>query len=127
MPMTTSRAATSLSAVTQGASACYIGFSNTAIAADGTGITEPSGNNYARISISASEWTTSGRRRATNVAKAFSSAPSGSWGTLTHWFISTASTSGTVEWYDALSLAITPVVGTAPSIPAGQLFIELPS
>jgi hypothetical protein len=125
MPSTTSRAAATLLAVTQGASACYVGFSTTVINADGSGITEPSGNAYARISVAAAEWTTVGRRRSTNVAKAFSAAPTGSWGTLIYWFISTAASGGTIEWYDPLSLSIVPSIGTAPSIPAGQLFIQV--
>lgn len=130
MPLTTSRVATTLSAVTQGASACYVGFSTTAINADGTGYTEPSGSDaYARIAVSASEWTTTGRRRATNVSKSFAAAPTGSWGTLTHFFLSNSATigGGTIEAYGTLSLAITPTVGVTPSIASGQLFVELPS
>jgi hypothetical protein len=78
----------------------YFGLSTTTIAANGTGITEPSGGSYARVAVTAnstnfgaydeylSTW-------ANKTAITFP-APTGDWGTIRYGFISDASSAGNI-------------------------------
>jgi hypothetical protein len=78
----------------------YFGLSTTTVAANGTGITEPSGGSYARVAVTAnstnfgaydeylSTW-------ANKTAITFP-APTGDWGTIRYGFISDASSAGNI-------------------------------
>lgn len=86
----------------------YIGLSTTTITNAGGNITEPSGNGYARKSVTndTNNWNTaiteSSKGKKTNkVAFEFAKA-TGSWGTITDWFIADASTGGNVLAWGAL-------------------------
>lgn len=81
-------------------STLYLGlYSNSSEPIDNTtlaGLTELSGNGYGRISLAAADWTIAGSvpTSATNVEKTFNCS-GGDWGTVTGYFICTAS-AGTV-------------------------------
>ena len=83
----------------------YFGLSTTTIQIDGTGATEPSGGNYARVGVTNDKttWGTASNGALTNSIAVTFPESSASWGTITHVFISDASTSGNIWWFDALS------------------------
>ena len=109
----------------------YLGLSTTAIAADGTGITEPSGGNYSRVSValSSSNWkklgTGPGNTWCNKVDISFP-APSGAWNECLYLFASDASSAGNIVWKAPLNRPITVASGdTAPIIYAEALQIQI--
>lgn len=103
-----------------GASTVYFGLSTSAANKTGT-VSEPSGNNYARVSVTNN---TTNFPNASNGGKSTGStvtfgAPSGSWGTIKSVFIADASSGGNV----LVMADITPVAldgsSAAPSIGSG--------
>jgi len=97
----------------------YVGFSTADPTDDGSGIAEPSGNNYAREVCNVFD-AASGRATANTAAITFNLA-SGSWGVITHWFISDASTAGNMLAYGAFTEQKTIVSGNIPEIAAGEM------
>lgn len=98
----------------------YIGLSTTTITNAGGNITEPSGNGYARKAVTndTNNWNTaiteSNKGKKTNkVAFEFAQA-TGSWGTITDWFIADASSGGNILAWGAL--------GTSKSVTSGDIF-----
>lgn len=85
----------------------YVGLSTTAISSDGTGITEPSGNNYSRVAVTnnSTNFPAASASLKSNGTKFTFAAPSGSWGTISHAFISDASSSGNMLGYSSLTSA----------------------
>lgn len=83
----------------------YFGLSTTAIQIDGTGATEPSGGNYARVAATNDKttWGTASNGALTNSVAITFPESSASWGTITHVFIADASSGGNIWWFDALS------------------------
>lgn len=90
----------------------YFGLSTTAVGIDGSGITEPSGNAYARVAVTNSVANfpvtqialgSGGGAEAKNGTVVTFPQSTGSWGTVTHWFASDASTAGNVLAYGQLS------------------------
>lgn len=107
------------------AATLYVGLSTTTITDAGGNITEPSGNNYSRVSVtnnSSNFNTPSGGATANTNAITFPTA-SGSWGTVTDFFISDASSGGNIYCYGALSTAQSITTNNTLSIPAGDLDI----
>lgn len=75
----------------------YVGLSTTAPADDGTNITEPSGNAYARVNHNA--WnaaTLATPSVATNNGAIAFPTPTGAWGNCTHFFVADASSGGNI-------------------------------
>lgn len=82
----------------------YVALFTTAVAEDGSG-TEVSGTSYARVAVTnnATNWpAASGGVKSNGTEIAFPTA-GGSWGTVTHWAIFDASTSGNCLVYGALT------------------------
>jgi len=81
----------------------HIGLSTTAIADNGTGITEPVGNGYARVAVAnnTTNWgvpTLNGIEiEVLNLTTVNFPTPTGNWGVVTHWFASDAATGGTIR------------------------------
>lgn len=100
----------------------YLGFSTSTISADGTGITEPSGNGYARLAVAmnGTTWTVTANA-ITNAIALTTATATGNWGTLTDAFLySTASGAGDLYVFDALASSITITSGEAITIAAGD-------
>lgn len=108
----------------------------TAAPSDTGGGTEVSGNSYARASVTSSlaNWAgtqstgsttaSSGTGGATSNNNAITfPTPSGTWGTVTHFGIYDASTSGNLLFYGALTISKTINNGDTVSFPAGSLSI----
>lgn len=123
---------------TYGDSPRYLALSSTAPAADGTNITEPSGNGYQRISLKANIISTLGdnfdlnnptydsvndKYSYTNIKDIYFYEATGSWGTLPYFAIFSSSTGGTVVAYGTLDNAISPIANTVPVIRTGDLTI----
>lgn len=97
----------------------YVGLSTSACSDSAFG-TEVAGNNYSRVSVTANmtNWagtqsagstsasSGTGGQTSNNAAINFPT-PSGSWGTVTHWFLADASTSGNILICDDLTTSKT--------------------
>lgn len=111
----------------------YVGLStseptiNDAVSAGASGITEPSGGAYARVSLAASGWAAASNRiKSTSVDITFPD-PTDDWGTITHVVVFTAATGGRVVLAGPLDDEVTIVSGgDAPKIPSGTLALALP-
>lgn len=82
----------------------YIGLSTTAINADGTGATEPSGGNYARVLIANNKvsWGNASSAVLSNLIEVSFPESTTSWGTITHIFLADA-ISGQPIYFDTLA------------------------
>lgn len=107
----------------------YVGLSTTTIVDAGTGITEPSGNAYARASVanttanwSAASGTTASKTNATAINFA---TPTGSWGTATSFFIADALTGGNILAWGDLATPQTIASGNTVSFGSSTLTITL--
>lgn len=106
----------------------YIGLA-TAVAADGTVTGEPSGNNYARVTVgnSSTNWNTAANGAVDNKTAITFPQASGSWGTLDTFFIANHLTNGgsAVIAYGTLSEEKTIGTNDTPSFAIGALDISL--
>lgn len=105
----------------------YFGLSTTAPADDGTNVTEPSGNGYARVSIA---------NNATNFPAAIDGVQdngteisfpqaTGFWGTVTHFVLYNASTGGNLLAYGTLTTSKSIDSGDTASFPIGDFTVQL--
>ena len=109
----------------------YVGLSSTAPAADGTGITEPSGGAYARVAVAnnTTNWpsaTVSGGSSSVSNGTAipFPTATA-DWGTVDYYFIADAATAGNVLGFTALTSSQTISTNDVASFAVGTLVISL--
>jgi hypothetical protein len=108
----------------------YVGLSTTTPTMAGGNITEPSGNNYARVATAAGDWnagTNADPSLLDNANAITFPQASGSWGTCTHFVLFDASSGGNVLGYGALTTNKTPTTGDTPSFPAGSLDVTIGS
>lgn len=111
----------------------YVALSTTTPAQDGTGFTEPSGNAYARVSVTndTTNWVPSGSQpgdgsqQQENGATIQFPTATGSWGTVTYFGIYDASTAGNLLAYGALDTSRTILNQDSASFAAGALKIKL--
>lgn len=111
----------------------YFGLSTTTVAIDGTGITEPSGNGYARVAMTnngtnfpvtqIATGSGGGAEVQDGTAINFPQA-TGSWGTVSYWFVSDAASGGNIIAYGALSPAQAIVTNNTPSFGVDALTIQ---
>lgn len=105
----------------------YFGLSTSTVADDGSNITEPSGNNYSRVAVTNNKTNfsvSSGGSVQNDAAISFPQA-SGSWGTITDFFISDASSGGNILAYGALDASKAVGDGDTLSFAIGDLTITL--
>lgn len=105
----------------------YIGLSTTTIADGGTNITEPSGNGYARVVVTnnATNWPAASAGAKSNGTPITFPAATGSWGTITDFFISDADTGGNILAFGALAAAQAVASGETINFAVGALDISL--
>lgn len=110
------------------AATLYVGLSTTTPADDGTNITEPSGGAaYARVAVvnNLTNWpAASGGAKANGTSIDFPTA-TGSWGTVTYFFVADAASGGNIYGSGALSTAKTIDSGDTASFAIGDLDITL--
>lgn len=92
---------------------------------DASGIAEPSGNSYARVTTAGSDWNaaTSGAGTLTNANAVTFPQASGSWGTLTYIALYDASTSGNLLMSGALTASKAIGSNDTLSFAAGQITV----
>lgn len=107
----------------------YMALSSTAPADDGTNVSEPVGNNYARKAVSniPGNWTApAGTGQTDNVNDVvFNQATGGAWGIMTHLAIFDAPAGGNMLWSGALLAAKTINNGDQYKFPSNQLIAQL--
>jgi hypothetical protein len=81
----------------------YVGLSTADPTDDGSGLAEPSGNAYARVQTSASDWNTASNGSLENASDIIFDQATGSWGTITHFALFDAATAGNLLAHGALS------------------------
>lgn len=108
----------------------YVGLSTADPLDDGSGIAEPAGGSYARVAVSRAtgSWDApanqAGAQKTANTGAVTFAAPTGNWGTITHFFVSDASSGGNMLMSGALTTPRTINNGDgAPSFAAGTLTI----
>lgn len=105
----------------------YFGLSTSTISDAGGNITEPSGNNYARkgVTNNATNFPSASGGSKSNGAAIQFNTPSGSWGTVTYFFIADAPTGGNIIAWSALTDPQTISSGNIVKIDIGGLTLTL--
>lgn len=85
----------------------YLALSKTEPQADGTGVTEPSGGNYARIAIAknGNNFTTSVDGTVKNKVRLITNESTTAWGNCTHYAVYDTPTGGNLLWGNELTKA----------------------
>jgi hypothetical protein len=105
----------------------WVALSTSTPTATGTNVTEPSTGSYARVETAAGDWAAAG-----NITKGGSIAntnavdfptPTGNWGTVTHFVLYDAETTGNVIGYGPLSASKSVETDDEVTFPAGDLKI----
>lgn len=101
----------------------YVGLSRADPGETGSGLDEPSGNNYGRVAVTnnSTNWP-AGNPKSNGTAINFPT-PSGSWGLVTHFTLHDASTSGNLIGSFALTASKTIDSGDPVSFAVGALVI----
>jgi hypothetical protein len=81
----------------------YVGLSTTDPTDDGSGLAEPSGNAYARVQTSTSDWNTASNGSLDNAGDITFAQATGNWGTITHFTLFDAATAGNMLAQGSLS------------------------
>lgn len=101
----------------------YVGLSTADPGEAGAGIAEPAGAAYARVVCNT--WNAAASRATANTGSVTFAAASGSWGTITHWFLVDAITGGNMLAYGALTTANAVVSGNVVVFAAGQITVTV--
>ena len=108
----------------------YCALSTTTPAEDGTGFTEPVGGSYARVAVTNNATNfppasiNGNLAQKSNGAKITFTNPTGNWGIVSHVGFFTASSGGTVQYWQALDSTIAPRNGNTPvEFDIGQLLM----
>ncbi len=103
------------------AESLYIGLSTADPLDDGSGLAEPVGNGYARVSVPAANWDAAVGGMIDNNADITFPTATGSWGTVTHACIFNAASAGTLKASGALALSKAIGSGDTPKFAVGDL------
>jgi hypothetical protein len=103
----------------------YVGLSTTNPTDNGSGLSEPSGNGYARVQTSASDWKAAANGSLNNTSNITFAQATGNWGTVSHFTLFDAATAGNMLAYDALSQSKSINESDTARFEAGDLQISL--
>ncbi len=103
----------------------YVGLSTADPTDDASGLAEPSGNNYVRITTSGSDWDAASGGATSNAAALTFPEASGSWGTVTHFALFDASSGGNMLCHGTLDASRNIVSGETPRFAIGEFDITL--
>jgi len=92
---------------------------------DGSGFAEPSGNGYARVQTSASDWNAASGGSLDNADDVNFEQATGNWGTITHFALFDAATGGNMLAYGSLSQPKTIGASDTAQFEAGDMDISL--
>jgi hypothetical protein len=101
----------------------YVAFSTADPTDAGTGIAEPSGNNYARVAHNV--WASASSRATSNTGVITFPQASGAWGTITHFALFDDPSAGNMLAHGSLSASKVIVSGNVPTIASGDLDISV--
>jgi len=101
----------------------YVGLSSTDPLADGSGVTEPSGGGYSRVSTTSSDWSDPAAGIIQNASDVLFAEASADWGNMEYFLV--FDSSGGLFSYGALTEIVTVSSGDAPYFLAGSLVIAL--
>jgi len=105
-------------------STLYLALSTADPLDDGSGIAEPSGNNYARAACTSSFAAAATRAVTTDVDITFNQA-SGSWGTITHWAIFDDVSAGNMLAHGDFTTSKVVSAGVTPKVTSGNLTVSV--
>jgi len=103
----------------------YVALSTADPGEDGSGLSEPSGNGYARVQTSGSDWNNASGGHIDNAVDIEFPEATGDWGTITHFALLDADTGGNLLAYGSLSQSKTIGSGDTAKFKAGDLDITL--
>jgi len=103
----------------------YVGLSTADPTDSGSGLTEPSGNGYARVQTSASDWNAASNGSLDNTGNITFAQATGNWGTITHFALFDAATTDNMLAYGALSQSKLISESDTARFEAGDLQISL--
>lgn len=108
-------------------STLYLGLSTSAPAKDGTGVTEPVGNGYARVAISQNtvNWPNASNSSKSNGGTFAFPQATGSWNTPGYWVIYDAATVGNLIAYGSITTPKAIGSGDTPSFATNSLTITM--
>jgi len=96
------------------ASTTYWALSTTTPAADGTNVTEPSGNGYTRVTVAAGDMSAAASGAIDNAAIVAFPEATGSWGTVTYILVYDVASGGTPRYAISLTASKTISSGETP-------------
>jgi hypothetical protein len=102
-----------------------LGLSTTDPGDNGAGLSEPSGNGYARVATSAADWNPASGGSLDNANTIEFAEATGNWGTVTHFGLFDAASGGNVLAHGTLSLSKTISNGDTARFVAGALDVSL--
>jgi hypothetical protein len=103
----------------------FVGLSTSNPGEDGSGLNEPSGNNYARVQTAASDWSSASNGALANADMIDFNEATGSWGTLTHFALFDAASTGHFVAYGSLITSKAIGSGDTARFNAGDLVVTL--
>ena len=103
----------------------YVALSTAEPGDDGSALSEPCGNGYARQSTSASDWNAAAGGVIDNANEITFAEATGYWGTITHFALMDAASGGNLLAHGALSTSKSIGSGDTVSIAAGDLDVSL--
>lgn len=103
----------------------YVALSTADPTDDGTGLAEPSGNGYARVTTAAGDWNIATGGLIDNANAITFPQATGSWGTVSHFALFDASSGGNMLAHGSLGTPQAIVSGNTPSFAAGALDVSL--
>jgi len=114
-----------------GGATLYVGLATAVSSGETPSVTEVTGGSYARVSIASNTsagWTANGQVGGAyeyqNQAVITFPTATADWGTVSHWLLYDASTSGNLLYYCALDVSKSVLNGDTPSFAAGTLKIS---
>lgn len=103
----------------------HVGLSTADPTDDGSGLAEPSGSGYARVSTSSSDWNTASGGKTANANDITFPEATGSWSTITHFALFDAASGGNMLAHGSLSASKVISNGDTAKFVAGDLDVTL--
>lgn len=103
----------------------WVGLSTANPTDDASGLAEPSGNGYARVSTDAADWDAASGGTLDNANAITFPEATGSWGTVTHFALFDAASGGNMLAHGALGTSKSITSGDTPQFAAGDLDVSL--
>ena len=103
----------------------YVGLSTADPLDNASGLAEPVGNGYTRVTTAAVDWTVSSGGALDNAAALDFPTASGAWGTVTHFALFDAASAGNMLAHGILGTPQAIVNGNTPSFAIGALDVSL--